>query len=69
MYVAAIKSPSGRIAKRTFDSAELAARHLLILMKADKWTGDESEAVRSLTAGTPLEHKGFEYHVEPVSGP
>jgi hypothetical protein len=69
MFLAATKSPRGRITERKFDSAELAAQHLLMLAEFHGWTGDKGEAVQSLAAGAPLEYKGFEYHVKPVSGP
>ncbi|MDH6123850.1 MULTISPECIES: hypothetical protein [unclassified Kitasatospora] len=65
MYRAIARRPDGRVlGERTAETAELAARLVLILAKANGWTGDENEAVASLMVGEPIEHKGFVYEVQ-----
>lgn len=53
---------------RQCDTAELAARMLVILLKAHGWTGSEQEVVDTLAAGQPVEFKGFVYRVTDETG-
>lgn len=48
---------------RTFETADMAARQLLVLIKAHGWEGSEEDAVAALRDGEPLVFKGFEYRV------
>lgn len=45
-------------------TAELAAAHLLMLMKFDKYDGDEPATLARLVSGEPVQHKRTEYRVE-----
>lgn len=64
MYLAhAVNTRTGRDASRSFDSAELAARNLLLLLRADGWSEDPEATVSRLVDGETLSHKRFEYHV------
>ncbi|MFF7990323.1 hypothetical protein ACFZDG_11095 [Kitasatospora xanthocidica] len=53
-------------ASRTFETADMAARQLLVLIKAHGWEGDDEETVTVLAAGEPVVFKGFEYKVTEV---
>ncbi|MET9617130.1 hypothetical protein [Kitasatospora indigofera] len=48
---------------RTFETADLAARMLFILIHAAGYTDSEGAALDVLRSGEPLEFKGFEYRV------
>jgi len=51
------------VAERPFDSADMAARHLLLLLSMVKWDGDRDEALATLAGGVPIEWKGMSYRV------
>jgi len=61
-----IRLQSGTVAgERPMPSAEVAAAHLLMLMRADGWDGDDDATATTLAEFTPVEHKGFSYRVLP----
>ncbi|MFF2039365.1 hypothetical protein ACFVVX_02960 [Kitasatospora sp. NPDC058170] len=50
------------------ETAESAAAHLLMLMKADGYGGDEAETLEQLVRGEAVQHKRFEYQVTEGGG-
>lgn len=64
MYIARVtRLRTGAGAERELDSADLAARHLVMLMVADGWSASPDETARSLAEGDQISHKGFAYSV------
>jgi hypothetical protein len=64
MYRAIFRRPDGRVlGDRPADTAELAAGLVLVLAKANGWTGNEEEAVAALVAGETIACRGFVYEV------
>ena len=53
-----------RGSSREFDNAELAAGHLLILLRADGFTDDPATTIRRLVNGETIRHKSFAYSVQ-----
>ncbi|MDH6108852.1 hypothetical protein P3T36_002983 [Kitasatospora sp. MAP12-15] len=48
-------------------TADEGAGLLLIMLRADGWTGNESALLEQLAAGEPVIHGNFEYQVTGVS--
>jgi hypothetical protein len=67
VFKASAVSKGGQVFAVEYATAEIAARSLLIVLKANGWTGDQEAAVASLSTGEPLEFKGATYKVEQVS--
>nr|BEK66819.1 hypothetical protein KPHV_40460 [Kitasatospora purpeofusca] len=62
------RADAGRVgqparASRPFETADMAARQLLVLIRAHGWEGDDEEAVARMLAGESMVFKGFEYRV------
>lgn len=62
----AVNTRTGRVSARRFESAELAAGNILMLMRAHGWRGDQGDAMAKLLDGKPVEYKRFEYRVSRV---
>ncbi|WP_030244180.1 hypothetical protein [Streptomyces sp. NRRL S-350] len=66
------RADAGRVGQpargsRTFDTADMAARQLFVLIKAHGWEGSEEDALAVLRDGESLVFKGFEYRVTEVA--
>lgn len=59
-----IRRGDGRsVGHREFGTAELAAGHLLILLRADGYEGDSGDTLSRLIAGETVTHERFTYQV------
>jgi hypothetical protein len=64
MYRATVRRLGGaQTWSRSFETADVAARQLFVLLRAGGWDGTEDDAVTALLTGDPLVSKGFEYQV------
>ena len=51
------------VGEREFPAADVAARHLLLLLSMAGWAGNADEAREELVNGVPVEWKGMSYRV------
>jgi hypothetical protein len=64
MFEATVESPGGQIFSTKYDTADLAARMLVVMLTANGWEGDESEVIQQLVSGEPLEFRKLTYQVQ-----